>query len=65
MISAGGGGNCGSVMTAWIWMYSKILVVYMPCTSMSRGSIPFAELCLYSKIFVGVDAYIKSTRRSV
>ena len=65
VITPGAGGKYGSIMTAWSWMCSEIMMVYIPYTSMPRGSIPFAELCLYSCIFVRVDACIEFTRRSV
>ena len=65
VISAGGGGKCGSVMTARNWMYSGIMVVCVPYTSMPGGNMPFAESCLYGCMFVGVDACVKYTRRGV
>ena len=65
VISAGGGGKFGSVITAWTWIYSQIIVVYVPYTSMPGGNMPFAESCLYGCMFVGVDACVKYIRRKV
>ena len=65
VISAGGGGKFGSVITAWKWMYNGSMVVCVPYTSMPGYNMPFAELCLYGCMFVGVDACLKYTRGSV
>ena len=46
-------------------MRSEIIVVYVPYTSMPKGSMSFTESYLYGCIFVGVDAHLESTRRSV
>lgn len=40
------GGKCGNVLTAWNWLYSGIVVVFVRQTSMPECNMPFAELCV-------------------
>lgn len=59
VVISAGGGKCGSVMAGWNWLYSGIVVVFVPETYMPECNVPFAELCLYGCMFVGLDACVK------